>query len=1608
MAKTSPSLSPPNDLVDVPPDDLLDVTEKPKLSTLQAARIGFEESILPTLTGLATGALTGAGAGSFVPVAGNIVGGIAGGIAGGYAASKAQERLLQAAPETARALGLGQEEREAAQEEHPYVTAIAGAVPNLLAMHPTTEVLNLFKAGATQAEKAAAKQALATGVGGGALSGAIDLTQQTLSGQPIDPYAAMIAAGIGFTGMKETRLGRAITSPTTKLGENIGVGLGGKRAEPIPEVKTEVPTETKPSAEAPAQAPEIPESPFQDTTAAFKELTGEQPVEKPTAENPPVEVPVEETPKEQPTVKPAEEVPSEKEPPASEAPVTPAQVAPNAEPPEVPAQTPAVELPEVPAQPAAEVTKSSPLILNEQGERVDTNGAAYHPLESHNELDFKTREQEIQKGIDEAKANGIDLHFTQDENTGQRRIDPNQSTLDWEKIKGTKNVGEILNQIKDYVPLEYQQINERILPFVQDVKAKINNRWTRGLRGQYSPDLHEIQLGKNTFGNNFETITHEAIHAATSRNYWAGHGTIPKFEYDPRFTEAANQLDELHQLIKKSKQNTQLRMLGNSISTPRELLTWGLTDREAQNLFKQVKVPDTKQTVWSKFVSTVRGLLGIPKSEENALTRIIDLSERLSKHAPPKIEAYETAPGVRRKDIGYNNQRGFYEKYELPVDQSYFGNQAQNDEHILSQPLNKVTQAVSSVIKNPHVSPKWLGDFMYNWVNRHIDLKNMHDSLVKAGKNLPDKFNAWLQHSLSINRRNNLTKEFARDEALPLAKKMKEYGISVDELDKFLHNAHAEERNIQNNKTNEYLDGNGNIALVNPSIENRGSGIHTDDARKYLNSLTPDQRAKFDDLAKEVRKIVDKTQDMLVASGQEKQDTIDQWRNTYKNYVPLNRLEEELNFTHGSHGTGSGYASSGASSRRAVGSLKTVGDILENIGLQRVRAINRAEDIKVGQALYGQLLKHPIPDFATVINPDVVKNPKRAEQELINLGLNPQLATRLLAPPKKGTIDPRTGLANYGTDPAIRSADNVLPVRINGEDRYIVFNTGNEQAMRMVGALKNADSAVIPPFMRLLGKGTHWLSAVNTQYNPVFGAWNFMRDTQAGIVNLVSTPLKNSMSKVAGGTFPALKAIWAEERALRNGGQATGPWADAYRLMKKSGGKLEFGQRIMDDEGKANLFAEQLKNLNAGNVRQVANKMFHVLSDYNEAMENAVRLSTFKNALDLRTKEYPNGMSPSKAAELASNITVNFNQKGQKTPYAASLFSFFNASVQSTERLAQTLNSPLGRKIVAGGLAIGAGQALALAAAGFDDEDIPDYVKEKNFIIPLSNGKYVIAPMPPGLNIIPNFSRNITDYVLSRAGMIHSNDSAAQKAIKSVGSVLSSFDPLGTGPIAQKVTPTLLRPIVAASMNEDAFGRPISRQDQPGRPVPGYQRTRDNASTLSKYMAEFLNRASGGTEYQKGSISPTGDDLDFMTGQYLGGVSREAMKAAETAKSLTTGEPQPTYRIPVVGKLIGDKESPQDIANKFYQNADRMAGYKAEIEGRQKNRGTGSVSEVIANNPEASLYKTADNIHSQLVKLNQQKKLLQQKGADVSRLQNIEGQKTRIMKRFNDAVRARQ
>ena len=391
-------------------------------------------------------------------------------------------------------------------------------------------------------------------------------------------------------------------------------------------------------------------------------------------------------------------------------------------------------------------------------------------------------------------------------------------------------------------------------------------------------------------------------------------------------------------------------------------------------------------------------------------------------------------------------------------------------------------------------------------------------------------------------------------------------------------------------------------------------------------------------------------------------------------------------------------------------------------------------------------------------------------------------------------------------------------------------------------------------------------------------------------------------------------------------------------------------------------------------------------------MENAVRLASYKVGLE-------HGMTKQRAASMAKNLTVNFNRKGQIATQTGALYAFFNASMQGTARLYETLKGPKGKQIIAGGITLGVMQALALAAAGFDDDEPPDFVRERSLIIPISDKKYLSIPMPLGLHVLPNIGRIATEMVLGGF------KNPAKHLARFINMMAQGFNPLGGGgDIGETATPTMFDPAVALYRNKDWTGKPIYKDDfSKNEPTPGHTRKKDTATKHAELISRGLNYLSGGTEFKPGGLSPTPDMIDYLVGQVTGGVGREISKTSQTVGSTLSGEELPPYKIPIVGRLYGDASSQSAQGSRFYENLRKFSEHEMEINGRAKARE--DVAGYLKENPEARLWQMANATQREVGELQKRKRELKERGAEKARVKEIEEQITQHMTRFNDRVR---
>ena len=650
---------------------------------------------------------------------------------------------------------------------------------------------------------------------------------------------------------------------------------------------------------------------------------------------------------------------------------------------------------------------------------------------------------------------------------------------------------------------------------------------------------------------------------------------------------------------------------------------------------------------------------------------------------------------------------------------------------------------------------------------------------------------------------------------------------------------------------------------------------------------------------------------------------------------------------------------------------------------------------------------------------------------LRSLGLSHEDAVNVYAEPQVRRVNPRTGMVEVTRNPFIQNAENVLNLRINGEDKILMFNTENERGMQVLKALKNEDVGSIDGFLSTAAKATRWIAKANTQWNPLFGFRNFMRDFSTAMLNLSSTPLAGKQTQVAKYATSALRHLWIDARAERDGKPLPDSQLKGLLTEAREDG-VPTAYRDMFDNAKQyqeSLIAAFKYDANQGaavRARNIGKAFAGVLEDYNAVTEMAFRFATYRAAREANVGgDGANGPNTrAKAALLAKDITVNFDRKGQNSSQMGALYAFFNASMQGTARLKRTmigangLPSKTGMQTAAGGILLGVLQGAMLRAMGVGDDDEPrQYEREKNLLIPnpFKAGDWIKIPMPLGFNVLPNIGRIAFETSMS--------GEPTKRLIDLLGSVADTFNPLGSenNPV-QIVSPTVMDPFTNLLANQDWNGRPIYRENFDRlHPESGPNRSREDATALSQLLVTGLDWATGGRENVPGKLSFTADAVDYLAGYVGGGAARETIKATQYLYNKATGgEGLPAYKTPGIGGFHTDTTDLRGAASTYFANTERVYEAMTALDYRKANRlGTSGFYEKY---PEGRLIGVLKDTKRQLREFKQTHDVLMlrktrvEKGSAPDRAQQLEVVKERLkrvetrkleaMQRFNVRVKA--
>lgn len=306
-----------------------------------------------------------------------------------------------------------------------------------------------------------------------------------------------------------------------------------------------------------------------------------------------------------------------------------------------------------------------------------------------------------------------------------------------------------------------------------------------------------------------------------------------------------------------------------------------------------------------------------------------------------------------------------------------------------------------------------------------------------------------------------------------------------------------------------------------------------------------------------------------------------------------------------------------------------------------------------------------------------------------------------------------------------------------------------------------------------------------------------------------------------------------------------------YEAFLRGGGKTGYVATFGYDKYKKEV--ERLLNRNAGGRVRVKD-VFNVLGGYfemvNGVVENGGRFTTY-----LTAKE--SGMTELQSINAAKEVSVNFNRRGSGAMgavYMQNFFHFFNAAIQGTHNFAHAAK----HNPVRAGAAIAMWATLGFAVStlskmlfGDDDEynDIPDYVRQNNLILPMgAPGKYVLLPLPVELRMLFGLGDMSAQYT---RGEYKGRDFTSDVMGKLMDVLPLSIESNATDNLVEAATrtftPDMISPITEAYLfNENYFGKRITGRNEFNKYVPEYHKVTTGTSKAIIKASERLNSLSGG------------------------------------------------------------------------------------------------------------------------------------------------------------------
>lgn len=859
-------------------------------------------------------------------------------------------------------------------------------------------------------------------------------------------------------------------------------------------------------------------------------------------------------------------------------------------------------------------------------------------------------------------------------------------------------------------------------------------------------------------------------------------------------------------------------------------------------------------------------------------------------------------------------------------------------------------------------------------VDRLERLKQAEDAIAnKLGLDrLPSEISAYDAENLMHSKVQNQLEEFEDQYVVPIAESIKDAGLDMDQVGLYLLAKHAPERNavIAEQERNQRAD---KVASLEDDIkqaqdegeptgaiekklsdlnamplkhQETGSGITDSEARDVLDKAEADGKSDaLESIASRVYSMLDDMRQNMVDKGLLDEQTQEDWQDRYKFYVPLKGFAsyaQGLDMRSGVRA--SGFSIKGSESFKAKGRVTLPVNPLLVSFKDAEEKIVRAERNIIGQRLLALLQQNESPDNWAIYN-----NRNR--------------------PLDQNNKPEKMSLAQMKSES--RSDDSTarfIQVKRGGQTFFIEVKDRelNRQLQSSGVGMFNNNVDIMNTALSGLRRFQNFRRNMLINYNPSWGLVNPLRDIQTGLAFALSEQDvaggriqgKELMGKIVSGYTTSLRAFWRNRRGSE-GATATDREYDQFakeyvddgaptgmtmtKSLEEQARRLEL---ILSDD-----IMPKFSAVIPPKAVQAMKPLTDWVEDYNQTMENAVRLSTYVEARK-------SGVARADAATLAKDLTVNFNRKGEYSSAIDTFYLFFNAAVQGNVNIAKAILRPAkdGRALTKARLV-----ATAMIAWGFtrtlmnmemsgeDDDgelkykDYNEYVLKTSmvFVLPDSireNNGGIAIPMPYGYGVFDNIGR----YAAELSMGVKTPEETAVAFATSLDhhfnpmSLHASKDDAGLAQAVGEKGIGLLPDIAAFGAeqlgNINFFGSDITiPQNSLLTPKPPSEPTKRGTSEYISAVTRWVNELTDGSEQVTGDISINPERIQHLYEFLMGGVGRFFDDSADTIAKLISEEPDlRSTDLPILRTFMPLPSEYSDRMD-FYSNRDTFLQHEAEF-----------------------------------------------------------------------------